>query len=115
MDDLLNLPVRHAYLKTTTGEDRLPVCSVEVPLPPASDAACARRILEASALRYGRERAWWTRSVKRSWKSSIPALGQPGAELSRTRRQQSWERPGTSHAVAPQARGAERGQGAGGA
>jgi len=55
--DLINLPVRHAYVRSTDGAERLPVFSVEVPLPPPGDPAVARQVVERSRQDWGRERA----------------------------------------------------------
>ncbi len=55
--DLINLPVRHAYVRATDGEQRLPVFSVEVPLPPAGDPQVARTVARRTAAQWGQDRS----------------------------------------------------------
>ncbi|HEX2036975.1 MAG TPA: TraM recognition domain-containing protein [Chloroflexota bacterium] len=54
--DLLELGDYRCYVKLSSRGERLPVFSVELEAPPASDEALAEELAAASAARYGRER-----------------------------------------------------------
>jgi hypothetical protein len=77
--DLINQAVRHAYIKTTDGQTRLPVFSVEIPLPPAGDPTIAAAAIAASAGRYGRPRAGVeaARQAFLQWLYGLVPTGQP--------------------------------------
>ncbi len=55
--DLVALGEYRCYARLTVNRERLPVCSIQLDPPPATDAALAARLTQQSAQRYGRPRA----------------------------------------------------------
>ena len=55
--DAINLPNLRAYIRSTDGRQRLPVFSVDVPLPPPGDTGIADAVLARTARAWGRDGA----------------------------------------------------------
>jgi hypothetical protein len=81
--DLVSLGEHQCYARMSVGGERLPVFSVQLDPPPASDAALAAQLAAASAGRYGRPRAQ-VEAVRQAALARVAALHQRVIEQTQT-------------------------------